>query len=781
MTTPWRAPREHRSTLDLLDLVVVPAAFALLCLTAAVPWLRGLDVRAAPLVLALAAVGPFVLGAATVQVLRRGALVSYLVSLVGLAILLVAGVSAHPGVLWSSLAHTPDRLLSETLPLAGGRELLVVPVVVIWLTAAVTAETVTRASSALALGVPVVAYLVAYGATSGAPSAATATGGLVLAGLILAALARRTRDDAARAAGASDDDALHRPGEGRRLVVGVAAGAAVAVVAGVGVPGLHLAGRHALALRRHPAVTAPELVDPVDAIGALRDSDPHAPPTVLGTVTTDAPSTGYAPIAVLDDYDGDIWRFARTFRPTGGRIPPGPLGAPGTTVLGSTTTVAQSWRLLPAYPLSLLPVVDRAERVTGLPIDTDPPTGMAVPTGPLALPAVYGVVSAAPTQTLARLPAGAQVDQGRFAGSAADDLALPPGSTDGVTSAVRFAGDLTGRRPEPTVAFLQATVSALQAAERRIDPALAVPAGKGTVSRGGTSLAEVVNAVTVSHKATPEQFATFLVVVARDLGVPARIATGFALRSRAAATTGITNREAWTWAEIPVLGEGWVVVDPTPAATASAAAPPTPASATTPTTLPDRRANAVPNPATGGNRALAPRATLHIARPTRSDPWPARVVIALLVVAAVLLAGPGVAGARRLLRRRARRGPGPSALAVGAWLELLDGLELAGLRTPPGATGREVTTAAGEAWGPEVAAPVAAVARTAEAAVFSVADSPDPAAAAEAWSTQRALTRQLRRGLTGQRRIGALLRVGHQPRRPVADRRRRTRAARTRP
>ena len=37
----------------------------------------------------------------------------------------------------------------------------------------------------------------------------------------------------------------------------------------------------------------------------------------------------------------------------------------------------------------------------------------------------------------------------------------------------------------------------------------------------------MINAVTVDRAATPEQFATFYAVVARYLGVPARLVTGF--------------------------------------------------------------------------------------------------------------------------------------------------------------------------------------------------------------------------------------------------------------
>ena len=53
-----------------------------------------------------------------------------------------------------------------------------------------------------------------------------------------------------------------------------------------------------------------------------------------------------------------------------------------------------------------------------------------------------------------------------------------------------------------------------------------------------------MNAVTVDRAATPEQFATFFAVVARYLGVPVRVATGF--RAPAAVSTPGRCRPATT-------------------------------------------------------------------------------------------------------------------------------------------------------------------------------------------------------------------------------------------
>jgi hypothetical protein len=144
-------------------------------------------------------------------------------------------------------------------------------------------------------------------------------------------------------------------------------------------------------------------------------------------------------------------------------------------------------------------------------------------------------------------------------------------------------------------------------------------------------------------------------------------------------------------------------------------------------------------------------------------------VLAGLLLAAALL-GPGLAGARRRLRRRARRRSEPAQLAVGAWLELLDGLEQAGLPTNPGDTTGEVASAAGQVFGPDLARPVEEVGAVAERAMFSVSGPPDHPTAQQAWATQQTVRRTVHRGLDRRQRVRALLAVGSAPRRPSGRR-----------
>jgi hypothetical protein len=265
-------------------------------------------------------------------------------------------------------------------------------------------------------------------------------------------------------------------------------------------------------------------------------------------------------------------------------------------------------------------------------------------------------------------------------------------------------------------------------------------------------------------------------MVARYLGVPARLVTGFRLGpgsnagTRPAGSYQVTNRQAWTWVEIPVAGEGWLVADPTPDAVIGIGSPPPEAVQVTPTTIAPHQANAVPRSQITGGHAVAKPAAVRVPANHAVPRWVAAMLVLGAVLLAAVLLGPGLAAARRLWRRRARRRPESAQLAVGAWLELLDGLEQAGMPTSPGDTTREVASAAGHVFGTDLARPVEEVGAVAERAMFSVSGPPDHPTAQQAWATQLTVRRAIHRGLDRRQRVRALLAVGSAPRRPSSGR-----------
>jgi len=78
----------------------------------------------------------------------------------------------------------------------------------------------------------------------------------------------------------------------------------------------------------------------------------------------------------------------------------------------------------------------------------------------------------------------------------------------------------------------------------------------------------------------------------------------------------LTDRDAWTWDEVPVLGYGWVTVDPTPVRTTADVAPPPEQVTASPTTV----AQAGYGPADGGAaHAIAKPVNVKLARPLKCE------------------------------------------------------------------------------------------------------------------------------------------------------------------
>ncbi len=187
-------------------------------------------------------------------------------------------------------------------------------------------------------------------------------------------------------------------------------------------------------------------------------------------------------------------------------------------------------------------------------------------------------------------------------------------------------------------------------------------------------------------------FASTFAVMARSLGLPSRVAVGYASYSRAEGATEVRGGELHAWPEVFVEGVGWLAFEPTPGGPGvagpedtDATAAPSPEESTqaaepTPAGEPTVGDDA---PTADGGEAGQPQADLP------QDSALARTVPWLLV--AVLVAGLGWPGLWRLLRRRRRwnsirRGERP---ASEAWSELEDtavdlGLDVSQLRARTG-------------------------------------------------------------------------------------------------
>ena len=209
----------------------------------------------------------------------------------------------------------------------------------------------------------------------------------------------------------------------------------------------------------------------------------------------------------------------------------------------------------------------------------------------------------------------------------------------------------------------------------------------------GSGIPQLVRFLTTDKEGYCEQFAAAMAVLARTLGVPARVAVGFlAPHPQPDGSYRYTSDDLHAWPEIYFSGAGWVVFDPTPA---SRTGPPpawtlgggqqTPTAAPSPTAVPTDQAatQARKKPDQNGSSSSSSSATAPLG-------W----ALALLVVLIGLTLPRLVRGRQR--RRRLddhRLGPRTTdarALAEGAWQELLATARDLGIALPVQQSVRDV-------------------------------------------------------------------------------------------
>ncbi len=432
-------------------------------------------------------------------------------------------------------------------------------------------------------------------------------------------------------------------------------------------------------------------------------------------------------LASLDVYTGAGWTTDAQARRAGNVLPAPPGVDPAALGPSTDATLDRSGLAGPWVPTVGIPTgVDPAD----LEFDSTSSTLLTLPAASATRAQRYHLSGRLPQ------PTRAQLDQAGLAAGSAGQLTAVPACVPAALRRLAVSATAGLARPDQLAVALEQALAAKSGYTAAPD------------ATSGSSCGRLRSFV-AAKEGTAEQFATAYVLMARAVGLPARVAVGFQPGEidRAAGTTTVHGADATVWPEVNFAALGWVAFDPVPSTSGSAKG--ANGSGSTPTTAPkgDQGLNQVRQTVD----QHAGQTTPHGHHANGSAPVPAgRGSLGLLwwlVPIAVVLAAAAVAGARllRRARRRQRRRtqPDPAERIRGAWAEILDGLAPHGVRTSS-LTPREVhvaTTLACE----DAAGPVAMVAEAVDQAVY--AGVADDTVAGAAWTASDDAVGRLRQAI----------------------------------
>lgn len=585
-------------------------------------------------------------------VVRRRILIRLAVGVVAVAAGVVAatlGAGGSMGDVWSALVEGPRQLLTTEWPSPAVASVVGAVALLVGITLVLALDLAGRSRLHLApLAVLAVGWsaALAIGAPVRPPIWTFVLGGL---GAVLLALTRHDRG-VTRLSGFLAAD--------RTVAISLVAIA----VATVGTASAVAWADRADPRRTEDAETNAAVLDPIEAMVALRRADPVFP---LFGITDRSRVVGQSfparwRLAALDTYDGQRWVPRITLRPIGGR-----LGLPAPASLDRPPAVDYELTFL-SDDIALLPYPG-APLSASIDVETD--LGRVV-VRPLETPEVDDVVlmssEVAPTSrsALSEEVSNRQVD----------DLA------EGFAARAR---DLAG---DGTVVEQLRRIESTMREDWQLDP---------SAPGGGQQLALIERFVVETNRGTREQFVTAFVLLTRSLGFDARVATGFIVPPESLGSSLVLDSSmASVWPEVRFDDVGWVPFDPVPDVIATEdedpAPPPeaqTPAAAQPPIAPPtddvEPTDDEVPDVATGTDRWEGVRT------------WLLRgLTVSSIGLLPILLAVGTIIGLKWMRRRRRLRAIDPVARIRGVWANATDALVDAGLSIAPSWTDDTIATAA---------------------------------------------------------------------------------------
>jgi len=424
-------------------------------------------------------------------------------------------------------------------------------------------------------------------------------------------------------------------------------------------------------------------------------------------LTTSADRPDYLKLVTLDAYDGTLWRTSDRPVPESARVGDGLPAPPGLVPDVAREPVGYQVEISGALESPWLPLPYPAQQVQAESGDWryDAETLDVVATDRTTADLRYDVTALDLQPTAEQLTGTPQLP-----GRLGDLLALPADLDQRVLDLAR---EVTEDATDP-----YGRAVALQQWFREdggFSYDVTIPAGNAQ---------DDLVAFLDERRGYCEQYAAAMAIMARAVGIPARVAVGYLQGEQEQPGLWVVRaQDAHAWPELYFDGVGWLRFEPTPSARTGSAPdytqpiageqqPQAPEG-----TLGETGATQAPPAA----RALAPlEAAGADATAGRPGGWPLVVVAAALLALAVL---PWLVGVLVRRRRWARAGDDPILQAEAAWAVVQDAAWEAGLRGPDSATVRSTAAeiAQAAALPPAEAARLQAVAVATERARFAAA------------------------------------------------------------
>lgn len=597
----------------------------------------------------------------------------------------------------AGLTDSWQLTLQSTWPARADAELLLFVPLAALVAAVLAVELLTRLRwplVALLPGLAVLGLSQAYVALTGLTAMLAAFGFAVVAAVLLAS-AGETRTVGPRPA--------RRPFVAVLLVLPVIVLAVAGAMVGTAVDPVE---QPAYSLRdKHFAPLPPERVaSPLDE---LTDRLVAPENEVVFTYTTDTPVDRWR-LVVLDQFNGVSWTPSVQPRRLGTKLQPAPTVAAATEHRAHVEYAETDGPWLPsqAQPASVTGLAPYVDETSGTLIEADR-------TGPVS----YDLSWWEPT-VQADVLGGAAIDP--TARTGLGDLGRVP---DGIHELAKTAVQDT--RP----AFQTALVL-----ERYLRENYQLATGADLPS--GNGWPQLSTFLLDTKRGTTEQFAAAYVVLARMIGLPARIAVGFRADG-SGEDVAVHSRDVLAWPEVAVEGVGWVPLDPAGRESGSGVEPKGLAEVTE-----QARENLPPSEDVRDPELREDDNNSDEAADADGIEVP---VAAIVVAVAVLVAGwllgvPLVRFTRGWFRRRR---PGARAV-VGAWAEARDRLRAHGIPFTAGMTVRDLAGAAGPHVDQSVVTGLHDLARTVDVALWS-RTGPGQSTVDDAWSAVRVVRRGLSR------------------------------------